>query len=125
MGQTAHDLTWDIDHRRSRPRRFGAQTNLRVEEVVEQLRHEVFDAGAELQPLPTIEEMHARLARVAAELRQLAEDITLVAHVAELNQSGFIERVEQVEKDIANGWEPPSSPVEDVLARLRAARPTA
>jgi hypothetical protein len=42
-------------------------------------------------------------------------------HLVELEESDFEETIAGITKNLADGWKPDSSPVSEVVARLRAA----
>jgi hypothetical protein len=95
-----------------------------VEERINNVRLKLADAMSDLRPLPTFAQLHTRLVAVAADLHQLEQDLLLVAHVSDLDQSGFNDELDAIAERLADGWEPPASPVGDVIDRLRSALPS-
>ncbi|MGI8808178.1 MAG: hypothetical protein ACR2KK_10115 [Acidimicrobiales bacterium] len=85
---------------------------LRLSETVTQL----------LRPLPTPADLAERVEAVVSELESIQRDLLLVYHVAKSEQAGLLRTLTEIDERLAAGWKPEGKPVDDVVARLRAAR---
>ncbi len=91
------------------------------QQSLDRLRLRLVDAAAELRPLPSIDDMAERIYAVASELEAIVRELPLVIHVKQIEERGLRDRLADLDDKLASGWVPDASPVEDVVARLRAA----
>jgi hypothetical protein len=88
---------------------------------LEALRTRLHAAELNLGPVDGSAQLAERLHDVARELESIHRDIRLILHLVELEESDFEETIAGITKNLADGWKPDSSPVSEVVARLRAA----
>lgn len=72
-----------------------------------------------LSPIESPAELFQRIPRIVRELRQIEESLLLYRHTQQIESAGLEERLQEIDRQIADGVAPESSPVEDVVARLR------
>jgi hypothetical protein len=87
---------------------------------VNRLRAQLHDVASELRPVPTFAELRDRIGRVRRDMHQIEQELQLVLHLAQLEDEGIMGEVEEIERQLDEGWVPPSRPVEDVVEELRA-----
>lgn len=88
-------------------------------ERVASVRLRLLDAAADLTPIDGPVELHDRLQAVAQEIFEIQEAIRLLVHVTELEESEFLSTLTEIDDRLGEGWQPESSPVADVVKRLR------
>ena len=89
------------------------------EENLDRLRLRIFDTASKLKPLATVEELSDRIRAVVAELHVIEEELLLVAHIREI-EATMMNRLEEIDTQLAAGWQPAGSDVDDVIKRLRS-----
>lgn len=96
-----------------------------VERSLDRLRLRLVDATAHLSPQgrelsgPLGADLHDRVAAVMEELAAIQRDLSALHQVSHVEETGLSEWLEELDLKLANGWEPESSPVDEVVARLR------
>ena len=92
-----------------------------AQQRLDRLRLRLVDAAADLRPvpLPSLEDLATRVHAVAAELDAIMRELPLVVHVSRLEEGGLREQLAELDTQLAEGWVPSGSPVEDVVASLR------
>lgn len=92
-----------------------------VEARIAAARLRLYDAAADLKPLPSIQELKTRVVAAAATIQEIMRDLLLVAHCADLDADGFADEINEIKQRLDAGWVPDSAPVDDVVERLRSA----
>lgn len=100
--------------------RADVQQPFDPQQSLDRLRLRLVDAAADLRPLPSLDDMAERIHAVASELEAIVRELPLVIHVSQLEARGLRDTLDELDKQLANGWVPEASPVEDVVARLRS-----
>jgi hypothetical protein len=86
---------------------------------LEQVSLRLMDAAAAVR-LASLGELSDRLRRLAAELGAIEHEVRLIIHAHDIESSGLIDTALDLERRMAQGWEPPSAPLGEVLERLKA-----
>lgn len=89
------------------------------EESLNRLRLRIFDSASQLRPLATVEELSSRIRAVAAELHAIEEELVMMAHIREV-EATVMDRLEEIDTQLAAGWRPTGRDVDDVITRLRS-----
>lgn len=89
------------------------------EETLNRLRLRIFDSASQLKPLATVEEPSNRIRAVAAELHVIEEELLLMAHIREV-EATMMDRLEDIDTQLAARWRPVGRDVDDVITRLRS-----
>lgn len=85
------------------------------------IRLRLIDIAADLRPLPTVDNVLDRLRSVMVEFESVRNDLELVIHIAQAEEDGLIESLDEMDRRLATGWKPTGFPVEEVVERLRRA----
>lgn len=97
-----------------------AQAELTSEEAkrsLDHLRLRLADVLGDLRP--TSRDLGERLQAVLVELESIRDEVELVYHVSQAEKNGLPAKLEEIDRRLAEGWQPDASPVEDVVERLR------
>lgn len=95
-----------------------------AEANLERARLRLYDAASDLRPIDGPDDLVQRVRTVARELQDIQESLLLYVHCEQLESGDFNDRLQEIDAQLADGWVPPSAPVDDVIARLRASLST-
>jgi hypothetical protein len=91
-----------------------------VEEELGSVRLRLVDVTAELDPLSRSGALGERLRAAVTELHSIIDEVVLLEHIQELDESGIEERLEVLDRQVGKGWRPDGRSAEDIVATLRA-----
>ncbi len=87
---------------------------------LDRARLRIFDAVSALKPIDGPTEIKARAQAVGQEIKRIQDDLLLYLHCVQLDELGFDDVLAEIDNELDAGVIPDSSPVEDVVARLRS-----
>lgn len=87
---------------------------------IQEVRLRLLDVASDLSPMPTPAELAERLQFVSRALESIQCDLRLIAHVVEIESGPALSELDELEKKMAEGWEPQGTPGDEAVKRLRS-----